>query len=86
MRAMSRHDFTPYWSHLQVLPCPDGTLEIAHHFPDVAVGDEIVWGQDIFAGATYLVTAVLTQPDLDELWVARVTRQPVALYLLGASL
>lgn len=81
-----RHDFTPFWSQLQVLARADGTLEIAHHFAGVAVGDEIVWGEGVFEGATYVVTDVMAQPDLEDYWVARVKRQPLAVYLLGAPL
>jgi hypothetical protein len=83
---MTRHDFTPYWSRLQVLPRADGTLEIAHHFADVRVGDEIVWGAGVFEGASYRVIEVLWQEGLDDFWVARVVRQPITCYLLGAPL
>ena len=77
------HDFTRYYFQLQWLSLANGNIEIAHHFPDVRLGDRIKWGASIAVALTYRVVRVTSQPDLLDLWFAEAERITPAITVMG---
>lgn len=80
------HDFTPYFTTLQFLLLPGERIEIAHHFDDVAVGDEVLWGETVAEARRYRVETVSIVVGLQDFWVARCARVYPVLYVAGARL
>jgi hypothetical protein len=81
-----RHDLTPHYGRLDCSVSPADVLTVTHYTPDLCLGDEILWGPNVFEATTWRVVAVTNVRDVADQWFARCVRVRPALYVCGAKI